>query len=485
MEPNRHDTAPSSQIEHQRDDPELRKLIEGVGRLLALDDDRARGALGRGRRGPRACHDAALTAALSREPHVARAPMRPLIYLADGYPCLSQTFTLREVRGLHADGAPVSVVALHVPGEGDPPLDPALDPPVTYLPLPLSAEVVAAAARTALAHPSTACSLLGASLLPHTTPWRSALQARAPVHLAWASWLAPRLPRDAHVHAQFVGSASNVAWMASRLSGATFSFTAHADFGLPFLRQKLRDATVALSISELERSRMLTLVPDVPPGRIVVSRLGVDVAAWDAPAPRAEAGAPLRLLAVGTLGAKKGHDVLIRAMADLRRRVPRVHLDIVGGGPLRASLGELVARLGLGDVVSLRGPLPHEEIRRMTMACDIAVLACRTTGDGDFDGIPVVLMEAMAARRAVVSTRVSAIPELIEDGVSGRLVAPERPDLLTSALEELAGDAALRRTLGEGARLRVAADYNASVARERVKRIFTDLLSAPPRAPAR
>ena len=412
--------------------------------------------------------------------------MRPLIYVADSYPCLSQTFTLREVRGLRADGVPVSVVALHRPGARDPPLDPSLDPPVTYLPPPASVEVARAAARAALAHPATWSRLLAAALAPHTAPFRMALQARAPVHLAWAAWLAPRVPPGAHVHAQFVGSASNVAWMTSRLAGTTFSFTAHADWGLPFVRQKLRDASMALSISDFEKARMLALAPGVPEGRVVVSRLGVDVAAWDAPAmlPRPQ-DAPLRMLSVGSLGRKKGHDVLIEAMVPLQQRVPSVRLDIVGGGALRERLEALVARRGLRDVVSLRGPLPHEEVRRLTLSCDVAVLACRATAGGDFDGIPVALMEAMAARRAVVATRVSAIPELIEDGVSGRLVPQERPDLLATALEDLALDADLRRRLGEGARRRVQELYDAGEARRRVNRIFTELLSLPPPARSR
>src|SRR5688572_18474928 len=103
--------------------------------------------------------------------------MRPLAYVSDGYPTLSQTFTLREVRGLFADGIPIEVFSLHPPGPDDPRADPRLDPPVTVLPAPLRPEVLVATLRELLRHPLRLAGLAIRALLPHTTPWRWQLQA--------------------------------------------------------------------------------------------------------------------------------------------------------------------------------------------------------------------------------------------------------------------------------------------------------------------
>ncbi len=405
--------------------------------------------------------------------------MRPLVYVSDGYPTLSQTFTLREVRGLRADGIPLEVLSMHPPGPRDPPLSPDDDPVVTQMPGPFSPAVLAASLAMLLRRPARWMGLLLWALRPHTVPWRADLQARAPVHLLWAAWVAARLPPDAHVHAQFVGSASNVAWMAARLADATFSMTAHAEWGLPLLRPKLRDAAFVLSISEFEKQRLLAQAPPASreraASRVIVSRLGVDLAAWRLPPP--PPSEDLRVLAVGMLGEKKGHDVLVEAVALARQRGVKVRADIVGEGPERARLEALIARLGVTDHVRLLGAQPASRVRELLQASDVGALACRATRGGDFDGIPVALMEAMASERPVVTCAVSAIPELVEDGVSGLVVPPDRPDLVAEAIARLASDAGLRARLGAAARARVGKDYDAEASRRRVTRIFRAYLA--------
>lgn len=402
--------------------------------------------------------------------------MRPLLYFSDGYPSLSQTFTRREAQALRAAGLPVQVVSLHPPRDIDPRPDASVDPPVTVLPHPATLEVASSLARAAARRTGELARLALAAASPHTTPWHAGLQARAPVHLAWATLVAERVPQGAHLHAQFCGAASNVAWMAARLAGATFSFMAHADHGLPLVAHKLRDATFVLSISELERRRMLALAPDAPEDRVRVHRLGVDLAAWDLPAPAAEPDA-LRVVAVGMLGPTKGHDVLIAAVGLARARGAQVRLDVVGEGAERPRLEAAVARLGLGDAVRLRGALSHEAVRKVVRESHACALACRVTPSGDSDGIPLALMEGMAARRAIVSCPVGAIAELVEHGVSGLLVPPERPELLADALVRLAADPELRRQLGDAARRRMEESFDERRSHARLVETFRAELS--------
>lgn len=399
--------------------------------------------------------------------------MRPVTYVADTFPTLSQTFTRAEVRGLVREGLSLRVASLHRPLPRDPPLEPSLDPEVIYLPSPFSGAALGALMRTAMRRPARLLPLLGWCARPHTTPWRPGFQLRAPVHLAWACWLAESLTEADHVHAPFLGSASNVAWMASRLAGASFSFTAHSEMTFVLLQPKLRDACVATSVSEFERARLLAAAPKVEPAKLVVSRLGIDLGAWPVMPARSDR-ALLRVLAVGMLGRTKGHDVLLEAAALLNAGGLALQVDVVGEGPERPRLEAIVRERRLQGIAKLHGPLPQDDVRRLTQDCDVAVLACRATPDGDFDGIPVALMEAMATGRPVVSTRLAGIPELVRDGETGLLVTPERPDLVADALRRLAEDPPLRARLGLAGRRAVEDGFDASTAWARMAGILRE-----------
>jgi glycosyltransferase involved in cell wall biosynthesis len=408
------------------------------------------------------------------------ASMRQLIYVSDGYPTLSQTFTRLEARRLLALGLPVVVASLHRPGPLDPGLDPQEDPPVVYLPFPLAPRVAAALIAWLLRRPLVVARLAAHVAFHRTEPFLAGAHLRAPLHLLWGCWLARRVERTSHLHAQFSGAACTVAWVASRLLRSTFSFTAHSEWGFPLIAQKLRDADLVVAVSEHERGRLLARGRGMDGAKVVVSHLGVDPAAWvrdggvGAPVPR---GAPPRLLAVGTLGPTKGHEVLLQACALLRDRGVAFHLDVAGGGPRRSELEAMRTRLDLTDRVTLLGPVPHARVRELVLAAEACVLACRETGDGDVDGIPIVLMESMAAGKATISTAISAIPELIEDGVSGRLVPPDRADALADALAEVLADGGLRGRLGRAARARIVERFDAARSAGRLAGLLRPLLA--------
>ena len=284
--------------------------------------------------------------------------------------------------------------------------------------------------------------------------------------------LADRLferPGVRHLHAHFCHGATTVTWLASLMTGVPFSFTAHAKdiyceslnpAGL--LARKIRAARLVVTCTAANRAYLAAIAGDTPVHCIYhglnadFSRLIDEVA----PAPPARRGSSLRILAVGRLVAKKGLDVLVDACAILARRGVPLQLDIVGEqGEQAADLAARVSRHGLSGAVTIRGPMTQaallEEYRNASVFC----LPCRVAADGDRDGIPNVLMEAMACGLPVVTTPVSGIPELLQDEVNGLFVPPEDAAATADALQRLHVDALCAARLGAAARADVRSRF--------------------------
>jgi glycosyltransferase involved in cell wall biosynthesis len=269
-----------------------------------------------------------------------------------------------------------------------------------------------------------------------------------------------------HLHAQFVDAASTVAYVAARLADATFSVTNHTAYNPYLPRPKLAHAARFFSISEFDRKHLLSLagVPDAPGLRVV--RQGVDLDRFPCRPPRF-AGTPPEILTVAALREKKGHHVLLRAAGLLRDRGIRFRLTVVGEGPERGRLEALVRELDLAGHVRLAGAEPPERVRERLIAADLFVLACTTASNGDLDGVPISLMEAMATGVPVVSTRLSGIPELIQDAEEGILVAPDDPEGVAEAVAGLLADPERAAAMAARARSKIEAAYDlrANVAR--------------------
>jgi colanic acid/amylovoran biosynthesis glycosyltransferase len=169
-----------------------------------------------------------------------------------------------------------------------------------------------------------------------------------------------------------------------------------------------------------------------------------------------------RLLAVGRLDEIKGFGVLVDACALLRDAGIRFSCEIVGEGDLRRALEERIGQRGLQDVVRIAGALPQEDVRARLYRAAVFVMPSVVAADGNMDGIPVALMEAMAAGCPVVSTTVSGIPEIVEEGASGRLVPPGDAEALAAAIRGLLTDASARRRLAAGARETVERCFDAA-----------------------
>ena len=252
---------------------------------------------------------------------------------------------------------------------------------------------------------------------------------------------------------------------------ASWSFTAHGTDVLADaparLAEKVRSAAVVVCVSDFGRSQLMRLVDEQhwPKLRLIRCGLGGD---WSGDVVRT-AAANVQLLSVGRLEREKGHSLLVEAMGRLATCPPRVEAELVGDGSLRDRLVRRVAELGISDRVHFAGSVGQDSIRSHYHRADIFCLP--SLGEG----IPVVLMEAMATGLPVVAPRIMGIPELVEDGVSGLLVAPGRPEELATAIEKLASDPALRARLGEAGRRKVRTDYDIERSADLLVDTFSEL----------
>ncbi len=223
-----------------------------------------------------------------------------------------------------------------------------------------------------------------------------------------------------------------------------------------------RFGSLFLPISEAWARTLRELGCD--PARTAVHRVGVDCALNEFRERRLDprANAPVKLVSIGRLVEKKGHAYTLRALARLRKTRPEISvtLDIVGDGELTEALRREAAELGVDDIVRFHGGLPHAQTLSLLEEASIFILPSVTAADGDMEGIPVSLMEAMARGMPVISTYHSGIPELVEDGISGFLV-PERDDAaLADAIQRAVENSAKWPEIGRAGRRTVEHDYN-------------------------
>lgn len=332
------------------------------------------------------------------------------------FPEPSETFIVREIDALRRDGVPVSVLA-GWRGNGRVPA--GLD--VRWLD------------RRGLPVAAAWGDLQG--LGPRPRRWARALRLGSMAAAARAL-----LPPDTwRLHAHFANDAAALARYLSSVSGIPYRITAHAYdlFQDPFLLDpNLRGADRIYTVSEANLGFLRERAPAAgwDTARMSILRCGIDLAEFayrDPPPPRR----PARLFCPARLVAKKGHAVLLEAVRTLVARGTEVRLDLAGDGPLEAEVRARIGSLGLGGRVELLRSIPAEEVRERMAASDAVVLASRVAEDGDRDGLPVVLIEALALGVPAVSTRIAGIPELLTPE-TGRTVEPDRADLLAAALAE-------------------------------------------------
>jgi glycosyltransferase involved in cell wall biosynthesis len=278
-----------------------------------------------------------------------------------------------------------------------------------------------------------------------------------------------------HIHAHWATHPTLAAWVAARLSGRPYSFTAHAhdiQVERAMLDQKIRSARFVVTISEANRRLLAGWYGATAEVKTIIIHCGADPAVFAPPPARdmakVDGGAvatpsptrPAALVCVASLQPQKGQRHLVDACRLLRDRGRAVRCTLVGEGEERPALEAQIRTLGLEDVVSLVGAQPRDRVVAIVEAADVVVQPSIVLPSGKTEGIPVALMEALAAERAVVASEVSGIPELVVDGVTGLLVAPGDPVALADAIERLLDDPALRARLGSAGRSKVLEEFD-------------------------
>ncbi len=341
----------------------------------------------------------------------------PIAIVVKRFPKLSETFILSELLALEALGWPVTIFTLA------PPTDSVVHPDVAKV----RANVVQLDLRDPLRH------------LADQVRHRGIV----------------------HIHAHFAGEPAAIARKAARRAGVGYSISAHAkDIYLTdpaLLRENLTSAKFVATCTSHNAQYLRKAAPGVPVAKLYH---GIDCNRLHPGNPTERTAVPL-ILSVGRLRTKKGLDVLIDACAQLRDRGLAFACEIVGYGPEEANLRRQIGRLGLQDRIAITGKLGHDAVLDRMRAASVFALPCRIDPDGDRDGIPNVILEAMAMGLPVVSTPVSGVPEIVTHGLTGWLVPPEDPAALADCLAGLLGRepdgeviakarAAVRSRFGEG-----------------------------------
>lgn len=281
------------------------------------------------------------------------------------------------------------------------------------------------------------------------------------------------------LHAHFATVATTVARLASIVTGVPYSLTAHAkDIYFDYeetqdLPRKMADAAQVITVSDFNQAHLARSF-GLDPSRLTRLYNGLDLERFTWQAPKDEA---TDILAVGRLVEKKGFHVLIEAMLTLKQRGVTARCTIVGAGEDETRLRNQIAACGLGESVRLTGPMPQRDIIEQMRGAALLACPCVVSRDGNRDGLPTVLIEAMALGLPVVSTDVVGIPELVRDGETGLCVAEGDPLALADAMERLLGDAALRRRLSRDARKLIEAEFEITRNAARQREIFARALA--------
>lgn len=359
-------------------------------------------------------------------------------YFLKRYPRLSQTFILNEMLELRRQGLDLVVVALKGSGE-------------------------------AIVHEK--CRLLDAPVYYLSDPEMESRSGRkgegnsgAPEDdTALVAPLVKRLGVD-HLHAHFATWAAGAAASVGRATGIPYSFTAHArDIYHESVDKKrlallMEGARFVITVSDFNRRYLEESVRSEGDRRKIIRLYnGIDLAAFrpsDAPKEKS------LLVSVGRLVRKKGFDDLVAACQVLKMRGRPFHCAIVGEGEEREALERQIAQFGLQKEITLPGARPQTEVIRLIQRAEMFVLPCRVGEDGDRDGLPTVLLEAMALGVPVISTRVAGIPEIISHRRNGLLVEEKNPEQLAEAVEWLLDETARRERFVGSALSKVRKDFN-------------------------
>lgn len=393
-------------------------------------------------------------------------------YLVNTYPRPSHSFIRREIAALERGGISVHRIAMRRPED-------ELTDPADQIELDKTQYILDAGAGrmllgllgTAFASPKTL--FAGVCMAWQRSRAGETSLLRQIIYLAEGAAVAKSANSRAlsHIHAHFGTNSARVAAYSTLLGGPRFSFTSHGpeEYDQPItidLGGKLAQAEFAVAVSNFGRSQLSRWADPRDWDKIKVIHCGIDAANWPAPAQMPEDG-PLRLVAIGRFAEQKGFGLLIRAFAAARSETQDLHLSLVGDGPLRPEIEQVIRQHGLQDCVDLLGWQNEAGVRQALDQSHLLVLPSFA------EGLPVVMMEAMASGRPCLATYIAGIPELLRDGYEGWLVPAGSIDALADAMIRISEmDRTDVARMGLAARERVLARHDVDESARRLAALF-------------
>lgn len=388
-------------------------------------------------------------------------------FVLSRFPKISETFILYEILALERLGLATEIYALRRERQAVAhPEARAMTQRVHFRAL-LSPGVIVANAHFLFRHPRTYLATLSEVLRGTFGSRKQFLAALAYFPKSACFAYDMRRRGITHIHAHFATHPTLVALVAHRLIGLPFSFTAHgSDLHVDrrMLAEKLSAAEFAVTCSEFNRDLMIEDAAADPRTTHVI-HYGVDLDIFrpgDVPeeVDLGTISAPCRIICVASFEEVKGHRFLVDACERMAKSGVSFHVDLVGDGPTHAEVESSVEAAGLSPRFTFHGMQTRDAVAAMLQEADIKVLASYPSADGKREGMPNVIIEAMASGLPVVATRLTGIPELVEDGVTGLLVPPGESVALADALERLCADRELRVAMGVAGRNKAVGEYD-------------------------
>ena len=399
-----------------------------------------------------------------------------MVYLVSRFPVTSETFIVRELDAVDALGLFDLELRSLFPSP-DKPMHDSARRWNARLVRPTIGAAVAGLLWALVTRPRALSSIIAAVVTGYRSP---SLMVRALLTVLLACAHAKDLsgrPGPIHIHAHFATYPALAGWVCKRLIGSSYSFTVHAHdlyVHTSMLSMKVAEARFVVTISDYNRALLEQISDGHTPIHVV--HAGIDTQAYPfRPRPIPTHG-PVRALTVASLQSYKGHAVLLAALAMGGPAVDRITLDLIGDGVLRSDLEHQVERLGLGARVRFLGSRNEVEVRSALDQADLFVLPSIVADDGQMEGLPVALMEALACGVPTISTHLSGIPEIIIDGVTGLLALPGDAGSLNRTMAAMVNRGAAAIEFAESGRTLVSNEFDLERSVSALSRLFATTL---------
>lgn len=398
---------------------------------------------------------------------MSKQPLQKVLYVVSRFPSLTTTFTAYEMSTIQQAGVDVHVATVWAPEDASEPqtVEKPFCDKICELRLSNPALWLRSLQQIVL-HPFILI-LFVQLLIGHLVSVYAVLKllVSLPKGLYLGYWV--KKNQFQHIHAHFLSSPATVALIASKISGVPYTVTIHA-FDIfatnPYdlngsIELKCEQAAACIVISQFNLNYMRKTWPKMG-GRFEVIYNGIDVEIFSSKTRHLPDPTSYRILSNGRLVYTKGHTFLIEAVAKLRKQNRNISLEIIGGGPMDSELRELTQKLGITEHVIFTGKMLQEEIINHYRASNLFVLACAISPDGDMDGLPVVLVEALAMELPTISTQVSGVPEIVQDKITGLCIPPHDSDKLADAIAYMIDHPDEARRMAQAGRQRVEQHFN-------------------------